>query len=773
MGRKKSTGWGGLLLLVIVGLFAIPKEVWAFIGVVVAIWIAVVVVRRSKAAASRTPTQSVAHEVAADVSPKITVSIRSIGGRSGSPDPRVISERCWVPPGKAISVANFQLSDGMVYVGSRLPSVGGSDIEPAAIDPTLSVAGTGSGPRMQYWPSYSNISPEARGEYLNWLATGRRQPEVQLGCVFLFFYGLERRLLHDVDSTPEEVSGERARLVAEIEALLKVYGESGSFHSYASGLLDVLTIRERSSTKLYASAPPEPSGVRELRLTHKIALGQLAVDGVPLPPPWAYSWVKHDELGPRRKAAQRCPEEFRQIFTAMYTQRYGHGMTLSVNKTRLKVVYRPASSSFSTSIALEASGLPDVAVQKGPIEELRNLAAEASDALDPYSRFIGRHPEKSSAMDARALLPPVLWPRESLASLANWLRKRGVNQEPQVCALKDLLSHFPEWTTLNRERAVGLSTALEYLGIGIDPDARWKGPVPAEESAVALFRVDRESRGKGPSAAYFGAALTLQLAAAVAAADGVSTEEQKYLEESIDQMVHLEAHERLRLHAHLKWLIVVQPSPASAKAQIATLTMPQRKAIAALMVTIAHLDGKQTAAEMKVLAKIYRLLDLPAEALYRDAHAAAAEPVTVSLPEASSKRFTIPKPPVKETTAGLLDSQRIQQLQEESARISAMLGTIFTSSDEPARAEDGDVSAGTPEAIAGLDKEHSEFSSFLLSRSSWSRAELEDLATDRGMMLDGALETVNEAFMDNYGEPLLEGNDPVLINQGLARPVEA
>jgi hypothetical protein len=54
-------------------------------------------------------------------------------------------------------------------------------------------------------------------------------------------------------------------------------------------------------------------------------------------------------------------------------------------------------------------------------------------------------------------------------------------------------------------------------------------------------------------------------------------------------------------------------------------------------------------------------------------------------------------------------------------------------------------------------------------RSQWTRAELEELATDRGLMLDGTLERINEACLDKFEEPFVEGEDPIDVNQSLLR----
>ena len=86
----------------------------------------------------------------------------------------------------------------MIYVGSRLRGISAhASIEPALVNPKL--AGTHptpdlSGHLMDYWPSYSHLAPESRAAYLDWLAAGR-PGGAHIGYVFLFFYGIERRVL--------------------------------------------------------------------------------------------------------------------------------------------------------------------------------------------------------------------------------------------------------------------------------------------------------------------------------------------------------------------------------------------------------------------------------------------------------------------------------------------------------------------------------------------------------------------------------------------------
>ena len=87
------------------------------------------------------------------------------------------SKSGWVRSNETASVAGRAIG-GMVYVGTPplLNTYGYRDKCRAYIDPSLSVARSGAdkaGEGMPYWPGYSDISPQCRATYLDWLASGR------------------------------------------------------------------------------------------------------------------------------------------------------------------------------------------------------------------------------------------------------------------------------------------------------------------------------------------------------------------------------------------------------------------------------------------------------------------------------------------------------------------------------------------------------------------------------------------------------------------------
>ena len=261
--------------------------------------------------------------------PTISIDIGSDGGiqfpsttrhRVEPAELALAGDRLWVPPGSDARVASRTITGGMIYVGPSLLPVGGwQECEPALIIPTLKVArghGDYAGEGMDYWPSYGQISAESRAAYLDWLAGGRSDANAYIGYVFLFFYGLARRLLFDLQHLPRRRS-EAPALIAEVERLRSTYGGNRSFDRYSASLWQVA--RARWSKGPAWEHTPNVGGIPgDLSADVRLALGQLVAAGKPIPAEWALAWVVGHPETRLRTPARRCPDEFRQLFVRRY-----------------------------------------------------------------------------------------------------------------------------------------------------------------------------------------------------------------------------------------------------------------------------------------------------------------------------------------------------------------------------------------------------------------------------------------------------------------------
>ena len=697
--------------------------------------------------------------------------------------PSFVEPRCrysdcdayWLVRARSVALAGRTLGGG-IYFGTGLQSVHLGSPEPALIDPRLPVDSSITDctvRRLNYWPSYSAAPPDARAAYLNWLDSGRKDPKADLGYVFLYFYGLERRALYDA-AVSAVAKAELPEIQAEVERLLTIYGGNRSFQMYGGSLLDLLKNRV-VEPGLYKHPPPPLRASNTFALDHRIALAQCADDGSPLPAEWAYTWLLAEPTTRLRTPAVRCPEEFKRLFVQRYGEVFGTGLVLSTNKTRLKMERQPASSTFGwPSGHTLRFDLPDVTVLTAPVKKLQDIAESCYPRLEGYSRFIGKDASRAGSFDAILELPLALWPDQYRRVVENLRKVVGEANRPAAIPFEKFKSWFPEWQTMTRTKLGSLARAMSEAGLGMEPDARFGGAVPDTGSSVVFFADDAASASASPSARYTAAALTLQLGAAVAMADGVPSDVEKGLmTRQLEEWLHLSESERRRLHAFMRFVLAAPTKLNGIKGKVEALDKAQRDAIGDFLTLIAQADAVVTAAEVKNLEKSFRLLGLDPQSVYSKLHVAATEPVTV-LPAGGERGHPIPKPPRATPGTGIeLDSAKIAALQKDSERVSAILGAIFAG--EPVAAEpevtpvEEEPTPAPKAGLLGLRAGDSAFVTTLLGRQHWTRAELEELADDRGFMLDGVLERINDASLDKYEKSLLEGEDPVDVNPDVAR----
>lgn len=673
------------------------------------------------------------------------------------PPPRELTaDAKWIPRGESVTIGDFRIDGGMIYVGANLPTEYGRP-DPALIDPRKPIAKTGdfTERHTNYWPSYSEITPQARHAYLQWLADGKKHLEADVGYVFLYFYGLERRILIDIAQKKGDDS-ELPEIVAELQRLLGIYGEkSGSFKNYCGHFLELLALTEHAA-KLYEKEVPELPQSYELPYYLRLALGQAAVDKAPIPAHIAFAWVKHDPAISRKTAFYRCMEEFRRLFDIKYKELYGDGIVIAPNKTKLKLTYRPASAGFNGEVNLRFGDTPDVTALTAPVKKLQAIVDACTEALDPYSRFLGRNPDKAHSLESLLQLPISIWPHAARSALDNLNIRIGDGMI--VMAFKDLAGTFNSSGDLNKDKMQALARALESEKIGIEPDILGGAKTMKPDEKIVLFHSDNAVAESRVTPAYQAAVVTLELASAVAHADGeFSAGELRHLNTHIDAWVHLTPAHQRRLKARARLLMDSPVSIASMKKKVEPLGLPDREAIASFAAMMVQMDGIASPEEIKLLEKVYKLLGFERDKVYSDVHAAASSPPTVAAVEKVLEK--------KGTTGGFtLDQAKIAALQQDSERVSALLVDIFTEESEPEAAEPPPADEQeTNNSVLGLDGAHSAFARMLLSRPSWQRDELSDVAQDLEIMLDGALERLNEAALDNFDIPFAEGDDPVEI----------
>ena len=708
------------------------------------------------------------------------------------------SSKAWVPPGDAVSIDGYEVPGGMVYVGTELSSVDGfHGTDACLIDPTLDVDASESDPegtRMSYWPSYSSIDAGCRATYLEWLADGRRDPDIDIGYVFLFFYGLERRVLFDAQHSSQARS-EVPSILAEVEELLEVYGEESSFPGYATRFLNAVRAKydlESLSTVQYTSRRGEiPLGVR-------VKIGRQIVEEGPLDPEVAFEWFEQSPNTYLRTPGQRCEAEFKSLFFAKYEERFEEGLIEKSDIAPLTVSYRSASRSLPDLGEIEIDSLPDIAALSEPLEVMQELANECCDELDSYSRYVGRSDDRDS-LEALSFLPKSLLdahPSESLADCIRAIENELGGSEVVETNLDLLFEYWPveSGEDVRKRDLRRLANLLEKLGFGIEPDTRFSAPSRGWGDPAVIYRLASDASTE-TSAVSEGIRLIQKLAVKVVLAnDEVAPKQTEYLAENLGSFLELSESDRLRLEAHRRWLVLDSPTLHGVRQRAEDLPDEQKPRIAKFLTALACSDGNIDSDEIQELLNIYPMLGLGEGMVHTHVHQlqtsspeADDEPVTIQQPETTNADYEIPEPEVegKPQSGGIeLDQDQVRRTLEESQEVKTFLADIFedeqeeTEKDEaqqesqPVMDQSADPTSGSADdEKQALDDNHRRFLLRLSQKPQWEREEVEELARELSLFPGAAIEVVNEYAFELVETPVLEGTDEIMVNNEVSEEI--
>ena len=669
----------------------------------------------------------------------------------------------WIAHGEAVTFAGYPLRGGMVYFGVGLHGAHG-EADPSLIDPRkpVGIVAASPGPRLtDYWPSYALLTQEARAGYLAWLEADRNTESVDLGFLFLFFYGLERRVL--LDGVKEGGSREEWPAIAtEIRRLLARYVDGVQpVVPYFVALLEFMEMTQ-ADERTYLRQFSIADGTT-LPFSLRLALGQAATDGAPVPASLAFAWQACHPAIIHRTAVTRCTEEFAALFPVKYEECFGAGLVLRPSSIRLRLFYRPASLAFGRGEDFEVrfNEVTDVTMQAKSVHLLQMVVDACNEALKPYSRKLLDGQPPAHSFDTLLPLPMELWPATAKQVLEEV--EDTVRVAPLVMRLEQLTARFSQGTSLSSDRLKGLCRALASRHIATQPDLLVVSKTPKSCELIGLFLCESDPKlpsNHDVSLAYQAALCRLELYAALLPAKGPTPLQPNavdaLLTSAVDALLgswtYLLPDHLARLRTCWAMRQVEPPTTSALKKRFAALPIATRQEYGDFARDMAYQGGLPTAPVMRQLESLLKILGLDPLQAYGS---------TASPP--CSERKVIAQP---------LDGSKIAALQRDSVEVGALLQNIFADDAPPADVPEPSVppapptslTSATNAAVMGLDQPHAALVGQLAQRSHWLLAEVRALCDSLGLMPNGALERINEAAFDLYDEPLIEGDDPLVLN---------
>ncbi len=654
----------------------------------------------------------------------------------------------WLPLDKRVKIKGRQLEKGLIYYGGALNGLIRHNIEPSLVDekrdaylPTSFVSNKPiyEDSTLGYWPSYANLSPQCRGVYLDWLASDRSHSEMPIGYIFIYFYGLERYFLEN--AAQKSIKHEEVTILyQEVLRLHEIYNKNPSFSSYSAALLEYM----------YLCYPqvidPKTLPADTTSMLFKVELARKVIEEKPIPAELALLWLKNTAEYTFKVPARRCHNEFQKLFVIRYKEKFAEGIKVKPNKKKLQLTYHSASST-NPSESLTIDGLCDPTSLKAPINKLIPIADSCTEELNAYSRYMARQESKADDVDALMLLPDILIDSKSSAMIntfQDWVHEKIQNNQGLV-SVQDFWAYMakdmPErWGKKENNLMIQFSAKA---GFGLAPDFRYHPDKMKKDGKLVLYSLVPEASFE-PSQEFKRVCTSIKLGSIIAHADGnLDPSEVRYLSSLIDDNDHIFPLEKISLNAYLTWNLHTEVSLNGLKTQLKDLNRQEIKALRHLIVSVALADGYADKEEIKKLEKLYTSLGLEKTLVSSDIHHLT-----------SNKEGNISTSKAADDTTFSLDTAKIASYEDETSHVQAMLQNVFYSQNQ--LEEELANSSQKTNASTHLDKQHHGFYSQLIEKEKWLRDDAIILCQEHNLMLDGAIETINDWAFDIVDAPMLE-----------------
>lgn len=682
----------------------------------------------------------------------------------GQPEPKSSNHTLgrWIERGEEISIKSYTTTKGFFYLGGKLEAYKTDayynmhETEASLVDETLAFEKKEkyyTDDTLNYWPKFIELSPKARGAYLDWLFGDRSDSETPIGYVFIYFYGLERRVLID-GSNGKVIDREFSELFEEIKRLREVFVDNYAFQNYSTKLIELMVYLRPQVVSMNC----DEFSTRYDSLLFRYQLAKTVQDGQPINADLALNWIKFSDQYNLRTPARRCENEFSILFKIFYQKETKDGLIVKPNKTKLHLGYYPASSTLRGFNIAELD-LPDPSVLKAPVKKLILIADHCTNALEAYSRYLGRKGTSKTDFEAVILLPEVLRSSHAenlLTSFKEWAEDKIIKNNGLVL-FSDLWAFTgkPNPDKFNKKEQELLSDFLTLGNYFCVPDPLIHNIKPQVDGYVVISH-DGLGNNEKTTDSFKKALLYIRLGVMLSKSDStIHEKETDLLSKVIDEDSALSTSEKESLNSYFLWSLSSHVNNTGLKQQLENISESSKAYFRRALIQVVLADGKIETSEIKQLEKLYTMLGIDKGLISSDLHQYTAE-----------KTFKTQSINISDNSF-VLDATVLAQHEAETKEVHALLGSIFI---EDELLEEKVESP--PLKLEHLDSKHVKLFETLISKEKWQREEVVALCQKNDLMVDGAIETINDWAYDMIDAPVLEDDGDIYVDQEIVEELK-
>jgi hypothetical protein len=375
---------------------------------------------------------------------------------------------------------------------------------------------------------------------------------------------------------------------------------------------------------------------------------------------------------------------------------------------------------------------PEAVAGSGTAER---LAWRCVDALRPFQRHVRQRPGARDSAGAVALLPAELLDRGRHPT-ADRMRE-GIEallgQDGAAVVEADrLMALAGDRPGEGDGDLFCVAALLGRLGYLVEPDPRMSS---RQEQTLVLFRASEGKPGPlsplGRDMATLGA-VVLRALNKQDARDALESPAWAL----VVTVAGIPASELVRAEARVRWLLATGRSGSGLGARLGRLDEGKRRRLAETLAGLVSRTFATSGPPLEAMVRAWGLLGFPSDDAYMALHdRALGRPITPrSGPESAG-----------------LDRERIAATRRETEAASSLLARHLAEEEQ----------APPPRSPSGLDPSHAAFLTDLAVRPRWALREVAALAAGHGLMPEAALDSINEIALEKFGEPAIEGEDPL------------
>ena len=500
------------------------------------------------------------------------------------------AELVWQGKDAPLTLGEIVIESPLTYVSTSVPLLD----EASCINTALEVDAKWKGKDTDFgfWPRYVELSPAQRAEYLEWLAENRKTMPVNLGYLFLYFFGLERRILID-DVEPEPILRELLQLLKRFGKLDIFYNVASHFVAFVFASVKIERIRENWFQRLF------------IKPTHKlhedelvVALTWLHQHDKPLPGELAYQIAMRDVRCLSHETSEDSDQKLRALFLEKYATAFPDGLLLAQSEREHVFSYRPLNPTLQdwrTSEKLHSVTLPDVL---GAAEQFYPLAEIWYACMDELNDV--------------AHTDSAFWQR----IIDECIDSRG-HAIADIRAITKALTIKPEFGgSLSMAQSLELLERARSIHLSLEPHPLVLFRPYRQKDRVAIVPIDRPDKNVSEHY-YLAAQVLLELGFGMALADGeIDRAEMLHLPAIVSAQFHFSEDDRRRITAFCELLRQHPPKLSTiARRMSRELDSTTLNELGRFLVGIAAANNVIEEKEHQSLIKIFEELGLEDDSL--------------------------------------------------------------------------------------------------------------------------------------------------------------